>query len=236
MKHVVLLIILTLNLIGFSQSELAKKVMKKLEPDSTEWYLRLITEKVVPTNRNESILVLPIYMEYEVDYFGLYTWLVRVDNRDGTIKNKTLLYYESDANVLEQFVIDTAPYQVNSKTRAFGLRVIYYGSSQPNPYRGEKLTLLVDEGDSFRSILDDFYVKFYGGEWITQCSGESMDENKLLILLKKSTQGYFDILVKNTIIDNVSFDGEFGECESTSKTRIEKTKLQFKDGKYQEVP
>ena len=235
MKQFILLIILSQTLIGYSQSELAKTVMAALESDTTHWNFELIAEKVVPTDSNESILVLPYYTFNDESSFSLTIWLVRVDNRDGTIKNKTFLLDWSDAIVLTKFTIDTAPYQITPKTRAFGLRTLYRGSSAPNPYSSETITLFIDEKDSFKTVLENFEVNMFQGEWDTNCTGEFTEHSKILILRKKITGGYFDILVKNKLVETSSFIDELGECDSTPTSKVVKTKLQFKEGKYHEI-
>jgi len=85
MNQIIFLLFFLQSLSGLSQSELAEKVMLILEPDSTNWNRELIVEKVVPTNAEESILVLPLFTSHDEYSFSLKTWVVRINNQDGTI-------------------------------------------------------------------------------------------------------------------------------------------------------
>lgn len=235
MKYFLVLLIIGSVKFGFSQSELALKVMKVLESDTVEWYTDLIVEKIVPDAKNERILVLPLFISKDEDWLTLKTWIVRINNQDGTILNKTALQDESDAIILNSYSIDTAPYQVSPTNRAFGIRASYANRSQPNPYHQETLTLLINSKSSFDVLLEDYQVKSFSGETDTNCNGEFSDESKVLIIQNESNAGYFDIVVKNTIVDETRFVNELNDCDSTSTSRVEKTRLQFKGGKYQEV-
>lgn len=235
MKLILFIVIITQAAVGFSQSELALKVMGVLESDTVEWYSDLIAEKIVPNEKNESILVLPLFIAKDEYSFTLKTWIVRINNLDGTILNKIAFQHESDAIMLNAYSIDTAPYQVSPTSRAFGIRAKYANQSQPNPYRQETLTLLVNSRNSFDVILDQFEVKSFHGETDTNCNGEYTDQSKVLIIQNESNAGYFDISVKNTIVDEVAFVNELNDCDSTSTSRVEKTRLRFMGGRYQEV-
>ena len=235
MKHIVLLLFSLQSMVSFSQSELAEKVMAVLESDSTNWNLELIVEKVVPTNTEESILVLPVSTYYEEDYFGLKTWVVRVNNQNGTILNKTTLHHESDAIILKSYTIDTAPYNVSPHIRAFGIRASYANQSQPNPYQKETLTLLVNSRLSLNVILRDYEVEMFSGETDTNCAGEFVRLHKILMLQPESADGYFDIIIKNTITEEVRFVNEQNDCDSNSTISVENIRLKYTADQYQEV-
>jgi len=151
-------------------------------------------------------------------------------------KNKQSRWNDSDAIILKGYTIDTALYRVSPIIRAFGIRTNYANQSQPNPYHQETLTLLTNSITSLNVILMDYEVKMFHGETDTNCNGEYLDHNKILIIQRESVEGYFDINIKNTITEETSFLNEQDDCDSTSTARVENTRLQFKGDRYQEVP
>lgn len=228
----ILILLASCNNIACSQSDLAKKVMLNLQSDSNDWYEELIVEKVIPYAKNESIIVLPEFTDYADNYFSLKTWIVVVENLTGKIKSKTVVFVDSDAVVFTGFTIDTAPYQISKDTRAFGIRSKYRGSSNVNPYNYESISLYIKQDDTLKTILTDFIIKQYHGDWDTQCAGEFTNQDKLLLLTKNMTNGCFDLLVKNEIVVENYFVNEQGECESREEKTVEKDTLQFRNGQY----
>jgi len=110
LKIIWLTILVACTSVGYSQTELAKKVMINLKSDSTNWYEELIVQKAVPNSNNESIFILPEFTDSAEIYFSLKTWIVIAENSTGKIKNKRFVYMESDAIVLTRFTIDSAAY------------------------------------------------------------------------------------------------------------------------------
>lgn len=227
-----LTIVIALSSVGYSQTAFAKKVMTNLKSDSTNWYEDLVVEKIFSNAKNETILVLPEFIDSSDMYFSLKTWIIVAESSSGKIKNKTFLYMESDAIVLSRFTIDTAPYQLSHDTRAFGIRTAYRGSSRANPYDYESISLFVQQEDTLKTVLKDFVIEQFNGEWDTNCAGEFTNQNKILIMTTNQTNGYVDILVKNEIIKEITFVDELGECNSTETSDVEKIVLQYKNGQY----
>ncbi|MFK7809426.1 MAG: hypothetical protein AB8F74_16600, partial [Saprospiraceae bacterium] len=101
--------------------------------------------KVCPNNTKETIMVIPEVAEEEEDFFTLNSYILIVNNETGKIINK---YFESsawqsDAVILSEIIIDTAPYNISENNRAFGIRDSYYTRSQPNPYRSSNISLFI---------------------------------------------------------------------------------------------
>lgn len=218
--------------IGYSQSDLAIKLMDQLKTDSTNWYEDLIIEKAFPNSNSETILVLPEFTDTNEISFSLNTWTVVADNSTGEIKSKTFQHMESDAIVLTEFSIDSVIYQIAKDKQAFGVRTKYRGSSHANPYDYESLSLFVIDDSKITIVLEDFDMEEFFGEWDTNCAGEFTIQSKTLSLSKKSTQGYFTILVKNEIQKEKNFLNKAGECGNKSKQSTKNTKLIYQDGKY----
>jgi len=216
-----------------SQSEIAEKVIKALELDSAELNTGMIEEKAMPNTTSDFILIIPEITDSGEGYFSLKTFIVIFDKSTGKIKNKQILYKESDAVTLTGFTIDTAPYILSKGTRAFGIRTKYRGSSKANPYDVDELSLFIPQGDSLNEVLKDFVVDQFNGDWDTNCTGEFTDQSKVLIITSKMTNGFYDILVKNTIIKEETFVTDKGDCDEKSKTSYEKQVLKFGKHIYQ---
>ncbi len=218
---------------------LVENVIQQLGLENDNLNRELITTKVNPSNKQETIMVIPEYAEKieEESYYELNGHIVLVNNQTGTITHK---YYESsetngwisDAIHLTEITIDTAPYNVAKDTRAFGVRVNYNGSSSANPYRNETISLFVKSGDTLKNVLHNFEVTKYGGEWDTNCAGEFTEEEKMLSISDKLSNGFFDIMVKSTITYSVDYVPENGDCESEKDVTLKKTSLKFDGETY----
>ncbi|WP_103070127.1 PA3715 family protein [Aquimarina sediminis] len=220
------------------EETLIDSVIQQLNLDKQKIKEEFIVSKVQPHNPNETIVVIPeIAGEEDEHLFELNSHIVLVDNTTGKITHK---YFESsktngwvsDAVILSEISIDTAPYILAKDTRALGVRVFYYGMSKPNPYSNRTISLFVKSGDALKEVLH-YDVEDYGAEWDTQCAGESTSVKNTFIMSEEKTNGYFDIIVKSKITESKTYVDENGECEEekdkiTSKTAV----LQFNGKKY----
>ena len=211
---------------------LIEEVILQLNINRLKIKYDLIVSKVQPHNPNETIIVLPEIVDEGELFYELNSHILLVDNTTGRITHK---YFEShktnnwvsDAIELREIKIDTAPYIVDENTRAFGIRVYYYGMSKPNPYSNETISLFVKSDGYLKNILNNYDVMNYGGEWDTNCDGEFLNVKRTLLLSKEKTNGYFNILVKNMITNTRNYEDENGDCESKEKISTETEWLKF---------
>lgn len=219
--------------------KLIESVLFQLKLRIEDCYEEFIVEKQLPDSPKESIIVIPKIVELEESYFSLDTYIVIVNNVTGNIKTK---YYESvstngwqsDAVRMTSISIDTAPYWLQKKTRAFGIRVSFSGSSQVNPYSQEVLSLFVQQGNKLVPVLKNYEVDRYNGEWDGNCNGEFVDHHKVLLISKNKTNEYFDIQVKDKVTTTVNTKSKAdGNCNEASSEKKEEAVLKFKNGKYQ---
>ncbi len=220
-----------------SEEVLVEEVIQQIGLENAKLNRVLVTTKVNPENTQETIMVIPEYGTLYDDetFFNLNTYLVIVNNLTGAITHK---YFESsktngwvsDAIRLSGIIIDTAPYIVSENKRAFGVRVSYEGMSRANPYSNETISLFVKSGDALQKVLHNYDVMNYGGEWDTNCAGEFNEEKKVLIIAEETTNGFFDIIVKSTLIHSVNYVPEDGDCEIEKDVTRKKVYLKF-DGK-----
>lgn len=175
-------------------------VLKQLNIKREDCYQELVVEKAVPYSKDKSVIVIPKIVEQDEGFVTLDSYILIVDNRTGMILNS---FHEeqawtSDAVKLESIVVDFAPYKLNSTTRAFGIRTKYYGSSRPNPYSEEYISLFYPDNNKLIRVLKDFTVYSYNGEWDTNCEGEFHAVNKLLIISDQQTNSFSNIIAKVT--------------------------------------
>ena len=218
-----------------SEEVLIDKVISQLGIDYARVNTHLLVAKVNPSNTQETIIVIPEFVASDEDYFLLNSHIVLVNNLTGYIthtyfESSNTNGWESDAIQLSKISIDTAPYMVAKDTRAFGVRVSYFGSSRANPYTKKTISLFVKSGDALKKVLHNYQVMNYGGEWDTDCEGEFTEDKKILIISDKTTNGYFDIIAKSTITYSTNYVSEDGDCETEKEVARKKTSLEF-DGK-----
>ena len=141
--------------------------------------------------------------------------------------------YSSDAVRLEKIRIDTARYNLNKDTRAFGITAIYRGASRANPYNIDSLDLYISDEKSLRKVLE-VVISEDGGEWDTNCAGDFYDSKSIVLITKHKTNGFYDLSLKRTSLSSHTYLKN-NECEETQKPKTYQT-LPFKyDGKVYKV-
>lgn len=238
MKHLLFSALLFIGLNAFTQdSTLLKNVLSQLNLKVTKCKLDLVATKTRPNNPEETIMVIPEIVAEDEHYFELNSHILIVDSKTGEIKSR---FFESsvtngwysDAVKLVEISIDTAPYNVKSDTRAFGVKVRYLGSSQANPYAKETISLFVEHEDGLKQILKNFSVQEYHGEWDTNCAGEFTEVTKILTMSKKVSNGYADIIVKTTTSNSIAFVNENDACDEKETISKKSEVLTFENGGY----
>jgi len=228
-----------INTIGEPQIEfnLLTVVLNKLHLKKENCKLDLVVLKENPANTNETIVVIPEIVEEAEDYFELNSHILVVASKTGTIKYR---YFESsetnewysDAVRLVEIAIDTAPYHVTSESRAFGIKVRYLGSSQPNPYENETISLFIQKNESLERILKNVTIREYGGEWDTDCAGEFVEQNSIIIMSENTTNGYYDIQIKTTTSKSIAFLNQANECDEKETISKQNEVLKYDDVQY----
>lgn len=209
-------------------------VAKELHIDDSKRSKDLEAIKLHPNNPEEAIVVIPEIAvgSVEENFFILNTHIAIVDIKSKTITHQ---YFEShktngwvsDAIRLDELKIDTAPYFVNESTRAFGIRVSYFGSSRVNPYYNQTLSLFVKENNTLKKILHNFSVEKNTGEWNGVCEGEFFNESKTLVMSKEKTKGYVDVLVKHKLAKSIAFLNQKDECDEKDTISNSSSILRF---------
>lgn len=197
----------------------------------------LISSQFLKHN-NETIIVLPEIVEEAEEFFTLNTHIVIYKNDTNQITHTYFESYKtntwvSDAIRLDQLAIDAVPYPIDKSTKAFGVRVHYFGSSRVNPYYHQTLSLFVKNEQSLKKILSNFSLEENTGEWNGSCEGEFNNQKNTLSISEKMTNGYFDFEVKQTLTHTTNFVSDIGDCDEKTTEKTEQYTLKFNGSIYQ---
>ncbi|TDX86551.1 hypothetical protein [Epilithonimonas xixisoli] len=235
-----LFIFFFVNAYSQEQNEfLLNKVLTQLKLNKKDIHEPLFRSKVLPNKNSNSVLVIPKYNinetnEYGHNFFVFDAYIVVADNATGKILSKYVEKeaWTSDAMVLSEITIDTGLYQLNEKDRAFGIRVSYRGSSNPNPYYYSDLSLFIVQNNLMKRVLKNYQIDRAGGEWDTRCAGEFDESTGSIDLDKNTTNGFKNLIIKSKIKHTKSFlIGDNCEEKVTTKNSIKYLKFNGKEYK-----
>ncbi len=246
--YVLVLVFLSNN--AYSQlSDLTASVMDQLNINIKDCE-SLFAEKVLPYNKDLSVIVIPKIGQKEEDMFSLDSYVVVVNNKTKKIKHLYFESYktsgwESDAIFIYEVSIDTAKYLVQDSVRAFGVVLHTRNMSQPNPYNSRFISLFIPDGDKLQNILKNYEIFSYGGETDMNCFAEMNTEEKTLSLSKAKSNDYFNINVNvlHTLLVSKQKEGtscessscNYSDCIETKTLKKSKQILQFLDGAYKQI-
>ena len=221
--------------ISFSQNtDHLTTVLKQLNIKESAVDLAHFTQKIIPYDKGKSILVIPKYAsEVTEDYFVLDAYIVVIDNLTGKILYKFIEpnAWTSDAIMLDSISIDTGLYLLNKTTRAFGVRVNYYGSSRPNPSSESNLSLYIVDKNTLKPVLTNYTISKSNGEWDTNCAGEFEDHTSTIDMDKVQTHNYNNIIVKTKIVKTKNIPTT-DDCISKETITRTTSKLVFNGKEY----
>lgn len=227
----------------YSQSNqngfLRNQVLKQLNLKLSNIHEALYKEKKLPNKTSQTLVVIPKYRTNETDEEGhlfleLDAYIIIVDSSTGKILYKYIdeSALTSDAMVLTDIDIDTGLYQLNENNRAFGIRVSYRGSSNPNPYSYTDLSLFIIQNNAVKRILNNYQIDRSSGEWDTRCAGEYEDIIGTIDMDKNKTNGFRNIMIKNKITQTKSFETNDG-CDEKVITKNTTKYLKYNGKEYQ---
>lgn len=190
---------------------LLTKVLKQLNLKETDVREDLCAVKAIPFDKSLSILAIPKITKQEIDasnngYYEFDLYVLIVDSNSGQIKSK---FFEenaltSDAIVLSSIEIDTGLYNLEKNVRAFGIRVFYNGSSQPNPYHQTDLSLFINDNKSLKRILVNYPISEFHGEWNTDCAGEFETIESTIDIDKAKSNNFYNLIVNQKTINQIN--------------------------------
>lgn len=231
MQKLFLILILFISVpVGAQPFPLIRKAVKELRLKYEDCDESMMAEKALPGTK-QTILVIPVVTPGE-DMFNTFAYILLVDNETGKIISRAEESWDSDAIALTSIEIDAAPYFVKTGVRAFGIRTHYRNQSGANPYSHDLLNLYIPDGEKLKAVLKDFEVGMYAGETDTQCAGEFEEVESILIMATESSNGYFNLIIKDKVSKITYRPLANGDCDKQTVSRTEKRVLKFNGGKY----
>jgi hypothetical protein len=218
---------------------LLKEVLKQLKLTEKNINLEIASDRPLPYLAGKTALIIPKYKVNEEDqygnfYFEIEPYIIIADQKTGKVLNQYRIPEEwvSDAVKLSSITIDTGLYHLNANTRAFGVRVDYSGSSNPNPYGRSDLSLFIIQNNSIKRVLKDYTISDYHGEWDTRCTGEFEEMSAVIDIDKIQSKGYNNLILK--ITDQMTKSTRTSDdCVEKKKTTKRIKTLKFSGTEYQ---
>lgn len=221
--------------ISFSQNvDHLDTVLQQLAIKKSEINTELLAQKTLPYDKSKTVLAIPKYSANVADEYATFdAYIVVIDNSTGKIICKFTEpgAWTSDAVRLEGISIDTGLYLLNKTTRAFGIRVNYYGSSRPNPFGETLLSLFIVEKNSLKQVLKDYIISQSSGEWDTNCAGEFENQTSSIDIDKAQTNNFNSLIIKTKIVKTKNIPTK-DDCIAKESTTEVKSKLIFDGKKY----
>ena len=190
--------------------------------------------KIWPADKSKTIVVLPIPNEIEgTIYYDLDVLLV--DTQSGELiahKWEQDAFY-SDAVELTDFEIDTARYQLNNESRAFGVRANFRNYSRIFPFSEQTINLYVQKNEKLNLVVNKLVLKNFGGEWDDNCNAEFHSNNAALLLGKNTTNNYKDLIISYNEQKQIGKLNKKGKCvEEITKSIKRKYTLHYNGVEY----
>ncbi len=237
-QKIMIILLILLSTIELSHSQTSNsanidKVLNQLNIQQKDCFYDLVVEQIIPYTPDRSVVVVPKIIEKDENSFSCDYYVLIINNASGLIINK---FFEpnsliSDAVRIDKISVDFAPYKLNSTTRAFGIRILNEGSSRPNPYENEEISLFIPKDSLLVRVLRNYSISSITGEWDTNCEGQFVTEKKVLIISDKTTNNYCDIIIKNkitttkkTFVDN--------DCKDIDTVNAKTSILKYDNNEY----
>jgi hypothetical protein len=191
---------------------LAERMHAKLHPKRALDHERAVCEpwRGVP---GRFIVVLPLprpATQPDSTEFDLDVLVVQQADNGNTERAKIVsrLFEEAalaeDAVRIAEIKVDTARYLLAPDARAFGLRILYQGSSRANPFSSENLSLYLPRGPKLAKVLDKLEMTLERGEWDTNCAGSFETVRGTLALSRATSNGFADLVLRQTRTESLS--------------------------------
>jgi hypothetical protein len=148
-----------------------------------------------------------------------------IDNRTTKVLRRAFFKkrFISDGYRFDGIEIDTANYAIAPNVRAIGIRANYYidlgfASSQ-------SLSLFVPSGTTYKEVLSDADMRISYINTMSSCTNETRDAKRTVSISKEISEGYFDLIVRESLVDARMLEGPKPEDDCISKTEHQETKI-----------
>ena len=219
MKILLLLITFSFPMISFADCE--KWINHLLEKYHSSRESDKAVCKIWPADESKTIVVLPFPNDIKgTIYYDVDVLLVDTQSGELIAHNWQQDAFVSDAIELNNFEIDTARYQLNNESRAFGVRANSANGSPYVPISQQVINLYVQQKEKLNRVVNKLVLKNFSGEW-NDCDGEYNSRNAVLLLGKNTTNNYKDLIVSYNEQKEIIKKNSERECvkEITNSTK-----------------
>lgn len=233
-KPFLILILFFLGQNSFCQNlnpGLLKAALSQLEIEEDKCFISLVSSLNI--SNEETILVIPEIEEAEERAAVLNSHILIVSTSTGAIKSsfyKQKAWY-TDAVRINSINISYQPYQLSPTLSSIGITIDYEGSSRVNPIGVEELSLYVRNGEEIEVLLENFVVHNSIGDRIALEAVDFEVHKKFIKLSSSLTNGYFDLVVMDSVTNYQFLDGE----EKNINKKLETEVFKFENGEYRKV-
>lgn len=140
----------------------------------------------------------------------------------------------SDSIQLHGISIDLAPYFLSKNTRAFGLKIRYFFLSSQSSEQYEYVNLYAKHNGKLKQVLGRFIISTINHENSNACFQYAFEQRKIIAIGQSSTNGFNDLLIKETTTISESNQVK-NECIGTTNKSKKSYSLHF-DGDSYDVP
>ncbi|MDO6391657.1 hypothetical protein Q4E40_16095 [Pontibacter sp. BT731] len=224
--------ILSIGLKAQTEDEQLAWVIDELKLDKDSVLLNLAAVKRYPASVDLTIVCIPSIVEYVGEDLWTADVFVALLNK----KSKKIIYQNfkrglvADAIYPSRIWIDTAPYNVSPKERAFAIRIEAKNNSRAASFSGEEFWLMLAKAEKVERLLQldsEIFISYGGGD----CESTEIHKQKSTFVLsdKLNDKGYFDL------IEKINYQHFFmtEECEDGKKEiKNFKNTFKYKGGQY----
>lgn len=228
-----LLLLITLCLPMVSSADCEKWIDQLLEKYHSSRESDMPVCKIWPADESKTIVVLPFPNDIKgTIYYDLDVLLVDTQSGELIAHNWQQDAFVSDAIELNNFEIDTARYQLNNESRAFGVRANSANRSRYVPISQQVINLYVQQNEKLNLVVNNLMLNNSGGEWY-DCDGEYNSRNAVLLLGNNTTNNYKDLIVSYNEQKEIGKKNSEGECvEEITKSPKRKYTLHYNGVEY----
>ncbi|WP_339752449.1 hypothetical protein [Algoriphagus aquimarinus] len=209
-------------------AELLKNVLYQLEIDEDKCFMTLVSSLEIPND--ETIVVIPEIEESGEETAVLNSHILIVNTSTGNIKSsfyKQNAWY-TDAIRINRIEISYQPFKLNSTSQSIAITIGYEGISRINLIGIEELSLYERNGAEINLLLENFPSYRFIGENDGIGNGEYEEHQKKIEPSSGLTNGYYNLVVKDSVRIFQTKDGD----EKIIEKRLETEILKFQNGEY----
>lgn len=246
MHYMALLIFLLLPALSFSADckQLTTDLAKKFHPELILGSSELSACKVWPYAPDKTLVVLTLFsansdQHDDYNFYDMDVFVLRTDNHEviGHLYEKEA--FADDALSTDSITLDTAPYQLSSDSRGFGVLFHKKGHAYGHVFSEFILSLYYLKDNTVHRSLRGLSIADEFGEWEDQserCEGAFQREDRILIIDNKQTNAFNNLKIKEVLKKSKLTGTPPDDCHESPDGTTRSSFILKYDGKKYSVP